>query len=88
MHSITSPCAFLQELGIGLRSVTEVINGSSQGRFTENILAAVAQVDNDVRSERTVVGMREALSRGRWTSISLNEYIAGAGRQDRVWCRS
>lgn len=59
--------AFLQKLGIVLRSVTEQIDDTSQGRFTENILAAVAQLDNDVKSERTKVGMRDALKRGRWT---------------------
>ena len=32
----------------------------------ENILAAFAQFDNDVRSERTVEGMRAAACRGRW----------------------
>jgi DNA-directed RNA polymerase subunit RPC12/RpoP len=33
----------------------------------EGVLAAVAQFDNDIRAEKTVVGMKEALARGRWT---------------------
>ena len=33
----------------------------------EGVLAAFAQFDNDVRSERTLAGMRAALSLGRWT---------------------
>jgi len=33
----------------------------------EAVLAAVAQFDNDIRAERTVVGIKEALARGRWT---------------------
>ena len=33
----------------------------------EHILSAFAQFDNDVRSERTVAGMRAALESGHWT---------------------
>ena len=33
----------------------------------EGVLAAFAQFDNDVRSERTRAGMRAALELGRWT---------------------
>ena len=33
----------------------------------EGVLAAFAQFDNDVRSERTLAGMKAALSLGRWT---------------------
>ena len=72
--------AFLKKLGVGLHSVTEVIDETSQGRFTENILAAVAQLDNDVRSERTVAGMMTALNRGRWTFIAPIGYRMGDRR--------
>ncbi len=33
----------------------------------EGVLAAFAQFDNDVRSERTLAGMKAALTLGRWT---------------------
>jgi len=33
----------------------------------EGVLAAFAQFDYDVRSERTLAGMKAALSLGRWT---------------------
>jgi site-specific DNA recombinase len=33
----------------------------------EGVLAAFAQFDNDVRSDRTRAGMRAALELGRWT---------------------
>jgi hypothetical protein len=46
--------------------VTESIDDSPTGRLMESIIAAMAQWDNDVRAERTRVGMREAVSRGRW----------------------
>lgn len=36
----------------------------------EGVLAAFAQFDNDVRSERTRGGMRAALELGRWTFLA------------------
>jgi len=59
--------AYLSQLGITLRSVTEPIDDSSTGKLMEGVLAAFSQFDNDVRSERTVAGMRTALERGQWT---------------------
>ncbi len=57
----------LASLGITLRSVTEPIDDSSTGKLIEGMVSAVAQFDNDVRSERTVVGMKARLERGGWT---------------------
>ena len=56
----------LLKLGVSLRSVTEPITDDSVGKFTENMLAAVAQFDNDIRADRTKAGMRTAVARGRW----------------------
>jgi site-specific DNA recombinase len=56
----------LAGFGIRLHSATERIDDSPMGRFVETMLAGMAQFDNDVRAERTVVGMREAIGRGRW----------------------
>ena len=50
--------AYLSKLGVTLRSVTELFDDSSSGKFLENILAAAAQLDNDLRSERTAAGRR------------------------------
>lgn len=66
--------AALTGLGIQLRSVTEPVEEGSAGRFVETLLAAVAQLDNDVRSERTVAGMRAALARGRWPHLAPPGY--------------
>jgi predicted site-specific integrase-resolvase len=52
--------AHLQSLGISLRSATEPIDDSSTGKLMEGVLAAFAQFDNDVRSDRTRAGMRTA----------------------------
>src|SRR5436309_1938657 len=53
----------LQSLGISLRSATEPIDDTSTGKPMEGVLAAFAQFDNDVRSDRTRAGMRP-----RWSS--------------------
>jgi hypothetical protein len=59
--------AHLKSLGISLRSATEPIDDTSTGNLMEGVLAAFAQFDNDVRSDRTRAGMRAALELGRWT---------------------
>jgi site-specific DNA recombinase len=56
-----------KSLGISLRSSTEPIDDTSTGKLMEGVLAAFAQFDNDVRSDRTRAGMRAALELGRWT---------------------
>ena len=67
--------AFLKSLGISLRSATEPIDDTSTGKLMEGVLAAFAQFDNDVRSERTRAGMRAALERGRWTFVPPLGYL-------------
>jgi site-specific DNA recombinase len=59
--------AHLNSLGISLRSATEPIDDTSTGKLMEGVLAAFAQFDNDVRSDRTRAGMKAALELGRWT---------------------
>ena len=39
------------------------------------MLAAFAQIENDVRSDRTRDGMQEALRRGRWTFLGPLGYL-------------
>ena len=58
--------ALLKTYGISLRSVTEPIDDSPEGKFIEGILSSHAQFDNDVRSVRTSVGMKSALESGKW----------------------
>ena len=57
---------YLRDLGIRIESIDERFDDSPAGRFLESMLAATAQFDNDVRSERTFNGMKEAVSQGRW----------------------
>jgi len=73
-HAITT---LLRGLGITLRSVTEPIDESPSGRLMEGILAAMAQFDNDVKSERVTVGMQAARALGRWVSRPPLGYLNG-----------
>lgn len=57
---------YLKEQGIRVESTDEQFDDSPSGRFLESLLAATAQFDNDVRSERAFNGMREAVAEGRW----------------------
>jgi hypothetical protein len=62
--------AHLKSLSISLRSATEPIDDTSTGKLMEGVLAAFAQFDNDVRSDRTRAGMRAALGLGRRTAAT------------------
>ena len=67
--------AHLKSLGISLRSATEPIDDTSTGKLMEGVLAAFAQFDNDVRSERTRGGRKAALELGRWTFLAPLGYL-------------
>ena len=67
--------AHLKSLGISLRSATEPIDDTSTGKLMEDVLAAFAQFDNDVRSERTRGRMKAALEPGRWTFLAPLSYL-------------
>jgi site-specific DNA recombinase len=57
----------LKKIGIKLVSVTEPFNDdTSFGILSANFFSMFAQFDNDVRSERTLIGMAEAVKQGRW----------------------
>ena len=43
----------------------------------ENIVASMAQFDNNLHFERTVVGMKVRLERGAWTSPPPLGYLKG-----------
>ncbi len=56
----------LKKYEIEIKSTTENFGNNSAGRFMENMFANVAQFDNDVRSERSMGGMRDAMRDGRY----------------------
>src|SRR5262249_25677891 len=59
--------ALLNSMGVQLRSVTEPIDDSSTGKFIELVLSGVAELDNNIRTERSVKGMKQRLQEGVWT---------------------
>jgi len=75
--------AHLKSLGISLRSATEPIDDTSTGKLMEGVLAAFAQFDNDVRSDRTRAGMRAALELGRWTFPAPLGYLNAPKRSGK-----
>lgn len=56
---------FFRKHKIEIRSTSETLEDTPAGRFMENMLANVAQFDNDVRTERSVNGMKDAVREGR-----------------------
>ncbi len=67
--------AHLKSLGISLRSATEPIDDTATGKLMEGVLAAFAQFDDDVRSDRTRAGMKAALELGRWVFLAPIGYL-------------
>ena len=55
--------------------MTEPIDDTSTGKLMEGVLAAFAQFDNDVRSDRRRAGMKAALELGRWVFLAPIGYI-------------
>jgi hypothetical protein len=76
--------AHLKSLGISLRSATEPINDTSTGKLMEGVLAAFAQFDNDVRSDRTRAGMKVAMKLAAACSWRRMGHLNGRGR----WARA
>src|SRR5215472_1778990 len=69
--------ALLTAIGVNLRSVTEPIDDSYTGKFIEHVLAGVAELDNNIRTDRSTRGMRQRLQDGRWTFPPPLGYRAG-----------
>ena len=55
----------LKDIDVSIVSATEAINETSSGKFLGNIMASVAQLDNDMRSERVKQGMINCVESGR-----------------------
>lgn len=56
----------LRKYKVEIKSTSEYFENTPAGRFMENIIANVAQFDNDVRAERCSEGMKGALREGRY----------------------
>ena len=56
----------LQKYGTEIRSVSEKIDDTPSGKLMEVMLSGFAEFDNNVRTERSVNGMKERLKQGIW----------------------
>lgn len=65
----------LKRYGVEIKSTSEYFENTPAGRFMENIIANVAQFDNDVRTERSVGGMKEAIREGRYVWMAPFGYM-------------
>ena len=54
------------QLGVRVLSATENNEDNSVGRLMRNIIGSISQYTNDVKSERTINGMKQAVKEGRW----------------------
>jgi site-specific DNA recombinase len=62
----TSVRQTLKKYKTELRSVTEPISETPMGKMMEGILSTFAEFDNNIRTERSVNGMRERIKQGVW----------------------
>ena len=66
---------FFNTLGIRVVSISEAFDDDPVGRFIENTLAGVAQLDNEIRAERSKNGMIDAVRAGRWVWKAPYGYV-------------
>ena len=67
--------ARLLEYGVSLRSATEPVDDTPIGIVIEGLFAAVAQLDNDIKSQRVKEAMRNWVLKGKWVWGAKPGYI-------------
>lgn len=75
VNDYSSILVLLNKLGIKLISTTEAIDSTPIGKFIGNVMAANAQLDNDIRSQRVASCMREKIMQGVWSWHAPFGYI-------------
>lgn len=56
----------LKKYGVEIKSTSEMFENNPVGRFIENTMASIAELDNSIRAERSTNGMKEAVREGRY----------------------
>jgi len=74
----------LAAAGVQLVSVTQPVDDTPTGKFMGTILAAAGTFDNDLKREKTVAGMREAIKRGIWPWQAPLGYLSVRGADKRA----
>lgn len=70
--------------GVRLVAVTQPIEETPTGRFLGNVLAATGQLDNEMRREKTLAGMKAALKAGIWPWQAPLGYLSVRGADKRA----
>ena len=66
VNDYTNILFLINKLGIKLVSTTEAIDDTPIGKFIGNVMAANAQLDNDIKSQRVSACMMEKIHQGYW----------------------
>ncbi len=77
----------LKKQGIHILSVTqEMETNTPSGKFQQNMYFMFSQLDNDMRRDKTVAGMREMLRQGYWATKAPIGYshVFGVSRDKRI----
>ena len=83
-HDFSVVKALLLQYGVSMRSVNEPLSDDPVGNLTGNIVAAVAQFENDEKARRTKCGMVAALELGRWPFQPPLGYLVGGDQKGRL----
>ncbi len=67
----------LLELGIKLRCVLTPLGETPYDRYIERVLSGLPQLDNELRGERSLAGMKMRVEQGRWTFKAPIGYLNG-----------
>ena len=67
----------LLELGIKLRCVLTPLGETPYDRYIERVLSGLPQLDNELRGERSLAGMKMRVEQGKWTFKAPIGYING-----------
>ena len=67
----------LKKFGMVLKSATQQTDDTSTGRFLATMLSATGQLENEIRAERTLAGMKSRVDSGRWQSAAPTGYLTG-----------
>ncbi len=62
----TSLKQLLMKAGAQLRAATQPLEDTAAGRAIEGVFAVFNQLDNELRAEKIMAGMKETVSRGYW----------------------
>lgn len=69
----------LVKAGVRIYAVKEEFDDSPSGRLVENLMASLAQFDNDARAARTRDGMAAGAAHGRWMWRPPLGYVSTGG---------